>query len=92
MEELWKAMERAGLELNHFSGHGFRIGTATTATVRGIPDSQIKLLGGWKSTAFQFYLKLLSMQITQLAGRLAQMSPLPGQHDRPEEENYRSSS
>lgn len=76
VEELRKAMERTGLEPNQFSGHSFRIGAATAAAARGIPDSQIKLLGRWKSAAFQLYLKPSGTQMAQLASRLSQVPAL----------------
>ena len=36
----------------------FWIGAATTAAERGIPDSIIKVLGRWKSDAFQTYIRM----------------------------------
>ena len=50
--ELRKALADLGLEAQQFSGHSFQKGTATTAAAQGIPDSQIKILGHWKSSAF----------------------------------------
>ena len=56
VSELKKAKSEAGMDPTHFSGHSFRIGAATTAAAEGIADSQIKLLGRWKSSAVQAYL------------------------------------
>ena len=76
VEELQKVIGRTGLEPNQFSGHSFT-GLATVASVRGIPDSQIKLLGRLISTAFQVYLKPSITEMAQLTSR----SPLLGHQD-----------
>ena len=51
------AISAVGGVASDFSGHSFRSGAATTATQLNIPDSQIQLLGRWKSNAFQRYIK-----------------------------------
>ena len=69
MEELRKALRNIGVEeAKRYSGHSFRSGVATTAAVNGIEDHQIKLLGRWKSTAYQRYIQPTG---TQLATRLS---------------------
>ena len=50
-------LSSAGLEVSQFNGHSFRIGAATAASQAGIPDSTIKSLGRWKSSAFTRYLR-----------------------------------
>lgn len=48
-----------GLGDNHnFNGHSFRIGAATHAVKCGLSDSQIRILGRWKTNAFKKYIRL----------------------------------
>ncbi len=51
------ALKRLGLDSSVYSGHSFRIGAATTAAERGIPDSTIQALGRWKSASFLRYIR-----------------------------------
>ena len=45
------ALRMQGVDDSRYSGHSFRIGAATTAALRGLPDSLIKTLGRWESSA-----------------------------------------
>ena len=69
--ELRGALSKLGLEADQYSGHSFRKGAATTAAAQGIPDSQIKLLGRRKSSAFQRYLHPSTSDMASLAARLS---------------------
>ena len=40
-----------------YTGHGFRMGAATTAARVGIPDNMIKTLGRWSSEAYRLYIR-----------------------------------
>ena len=42
----------------HYSGHSFRIGAATTAAECGLQDSMIKAVERWESSAYQVYVRM----------------------------------
>ena len=52
-----EALSCAGVDSSAYAGHSFRIGAATTAARRGIPDSMIKMLGRWESSAYTVYIR-----------------------------------
>ncbi|KAG1955732.1 putative nuclease HARBI1 [Pimephales promelas] len=55
---LKSTLNSSGIPTEQFSSHSFRIGAATTAAQRGLPDHQIKMLGRWSSQAFETYITL----------------------------------
>ena len=57
VEQVKAALTKAGIDSSHYSGHSFRSGAATTAASKGINDSTIKMLGRWKSEAYQLYIR-----------------------------------
>ena len=61
------ALTTAGVSCKHYSGHSFRIGAASTAAGRGIPDATIKTLGRWESSAYLLYIKLPREQLAHIA-------------------------
>ena len=78
--ELRQALHQAGIDDSRYSGHSFRIGAATAAAQAGLSDSTIKMLGRWKSSAFESYIRtpgqyLLNTSTTLLATDTTHSSP-----------------
>ncbi len=65
--EVKEALTKAGIDSTCYSGHSFRSGAATTAAERGIGDATIKMLGRWKSSAYQLYIKSPRDQLAQVS-------------------------
>ena len=55
------AIQLCGLAPSRYKGHSFRIGAASHAADKGFSDAQIRLLGRWKSNAFQRYIRVPSL-------------------------------
>ncbi len=65
-------LQRAGIQAAAYSGHSFRIGAATTAAARGIPETLIKTLGRWSSDAYQTYIQIPPDQLAPITRALGQ--------------------
>ena len=50
-------LQQAGIDHKQYATHSFCIGAATTAKEASISDVHIKMLGHWKSNAYQLYVK-----------------------------------
>ena len=68
---LKSTLEMAGVDPTHFSGHSFRIGAATTASARGIPDSTIQTMGRWARDSFKRYIRIPRQNWAQMSRVLA---------------------
>ena len=68
---LKEALSAAGINPTRFAGHSFRIGAATTAAKKGLPDSAIKRLGRWKSSVYQRYIKPSPITLGTLASSIS---------------------
>ena len=71
VESVRTALSRAGVPIDGYSGHSFRIGAATAAAQAGIPDSVIQALGRWSSSAFLRYIRTPRSQLAQYSTSLA---------------------
>ncbi len=57
VKELRSGLRLAGIQVENYAGHSFRIGAATTAANQGLSDSLIKTLGRWESAAYMLYIR-----------------------------------
>ena len=55
----------------HYNTHSFRIGAATSAMDAGIADAHVKMLGRWRSDAYQRYVRTPPMELAKLSKQLA---------------------
>ena len=55
---LSSAIKQCGLDPAQYKGYSFRIGAASHAAALGSTDSQIRVLGRWKSNAFRKYIRI----------------------------------
>ena len=67
---LKQALRTAGMDTKGYSGHSFRIGAATTAALKGVEDSVIKMLGRWESSAYQRYLRTPREALAAISSKL----------------------
>ncbi len=59
--QLSETIRLCGLNPNCYKGHSFRIDAASHAAGQGMSDSQIRIMGRWKSNAFQKYIPVSSL-------------------------------
>ena len=71
VQKVREALTTAGIDSTHYSGHWFRIGTATLAATCGVSDNLIKTRGRWSSSAFQSYIKIPLIDLAQASSVLA---------------------
>ena len=64
------ALGLAAVDSSLYARHSFRIGAATTAAQRVIPDSLIKALGRWQSSAYTIYIRTPRETLCSVAQRL----------------------
>ena len=83
MDRTRQALLEAGVDSRPYSGHSFHSGTATMAAKRGVQDSTIRMLGRWRSDAFQLYIKTPRHQLAIVSGRLAEAVARPLNYKNP---------
>ena len=57
LKHLRYLLKTMGYNPRHYNTHSFRIGAATSAAQAGLSSHDIKLLGRWRSTAYQRYIR-----------------------------------
>ena len=68
--ELREALKAVGYDPHKYVGHSYRIGAATTASLCGIQDSTIKMLGRWQSSAYTLYIQTPPSSLIPLSKKL----------------------
>ena len=63
-------LSKLHLDSKNYNTHSFRIGAATSAAQANIPDASIKMMGRWKSDAYQSYIKTPPKELAKLSRQL----------------------
>ena len=63
-------LQRAGLDDKWYNTHSFQIGAASTAKDAGISDMHIKMLGRWKSSTYQLYVRTPRDRLARLSEQM----------------------
>jgi len=63
-------LRKGGLDDSQYNTRSLRIGAATSAKMAGISDAHIQLLGHWRSSAFQGYIKTPTQVLARLSKQL----------------------
>ena len=77
VQHVQAALAASGLPSLNFNGHSFRIGAATSASVAMVPESTIKVLGRWKSQAYQRYIRPTDVDLAHVSRQLASSFSTP---------------
>ena len=70
VQKVQEALTATDLTGTNFNSHSFRIGAATVAGVAGVPEATIKVLGHWKSGAYQQYIRPSAGDLAQVSTQL----------------------
>ena len=76
-----------GLDPRKYSGHSFRIGGATTASIAGLNDYEIKMMGRWSSDCYKRYIRSPLQLYLMVASQLAKTKDIPYQYATPYSHN-----
>ena len=72
ISSLRTTLTKAGIDCTHYSGHSFRIGAATTASVKGVLEATIQTLGRWSSGSYKWYIRLPHSELASISSQLIQ--------------------
>ena len=70
VQEVQRALTASGLTGLNCNSHSFQIGAATLAGAAGVPESTVKVLGFWKSMAYQQYIYPSMDDLTEVSSQL----------------------
>ena len=70
LKHLRHFLQKVGCSPHSYNTHSFRIGAATHAAHLGMPSHHIKLLGRWRSAAYQRYTRPCASTIKRAASHL----------------------
>ncbi len=57
LQQFKRVLLQCNLSPQHYSGHSFRIGAATSAAMQGVSSASLQQLGCWSSTAYSSYIR-----------------------------------
>ena len=63
-------LQQAGIDDKLYATHSIRIGAATTVKEAGVSDVHIKMLGRWKSNAYQLYVRTPRAELAKLSRQM----------------------
>ena len=66
------ATSAGGIDASAYAGHSFRIGAAMTAAACGLPESLIKTLSRWESSAYILYIRTSQSTLCSVKQKLVQ--------------------
>ena len=69
--ETRQRLRAIGVDGRLFGCHSYRIGAATVAARRGLPDWAVKTLGRWNSACYQRYIRMEADLVASLSATLA---------------------
>ena len=67
-----ETLTTAGIDCSRYNGHSFRIGAATTALAKGVPEATIQTLGRWKSEAYKQYVRIPREQLAAISVQMSE--------------------
>ena len=76
-----------GIDPTAYSGHSFRIGGATSASLAGLKDYEIQMLGRWKSDCYKTYVRSPLNVLLQFPQRIAKTASITYQYANPYYQN-----
>ena len=67
-----ETLTTAGVDCFNYSGYSFRVGAATMALARGVPEATIQTLGYGKSDVYKQYIRIPREQLAVISAQMFQ--------------------